>query len=102
MAYEERARGVIALNGQSVVIDPDGVRWLTAKREAVAKDVAEWNEYSVVAIGNHLIHRINGEITAELTDYEESANAIEGLLAFQIHRGPAMTVQFKDILLKQL
>lgn len=102
MAYEERARGVIALNGQSVVIDPDGVRWLTAKREPVAKDVAEWNEYSVVAIGNHLVHRINGEMTAELTDYEESANAFEGLLAFQIHRGPAMTVQFKDVRLREL
>lgn len=102
MAYEERARGVIALNGQSVVIDPDGIRWLTAKREPVAKDAAEWNEYSIVAQGNHLIHRINGEITAELTDYEESSRALEGLLAFQIHRGPAMTVQFKDVRRREL
>jgi hypothetical protein len=83
MVYEERGRRILAENGQSVVIDPDQVRWLKAKREPVAKDVAEWNEYSVVAIGNHLVHRINGEIAAELTDYEESANALEGLLAFR-------------------
>jgi len=27
---------------------------------------------------------------------------LEGLLAFQIHRGPAMKVQIKEILLKEL
>lgn len=102
MVYEERARRILTENGQSVVIEPAGVPWLIAKREPVVADVAEWNEYSIIARGNHIIHRINGEIAAEFTDYEESANALEGLLAFQIHRGPAMTVQFKDVRLREL
>ena len=31
-----------------------------------------------------------------------SAYAFEGLLAFQIHRGPAMEVHIKDVMLKEL
>jgi putative heme-binding domain-containing protein len=35
-------------------------------------------------------------------DFDENARSLEGLLAFQIHRGPAMTVQIKDVFLKEL
>ncbi len=41
MVYEERARGIIVQNGQSVVVDPQGVRWLVAEHEPVAVDIAE-------------------------------------------------------------
>ena len=102
MVYEERARGIICQNGQSVVIDPEGRRWLTTEREPVKVDIAEWHEYTVIAQGNHLIHKIDGQVTIDLVDHEEKARALEGLLAFQIHRGPAMNVQIKDVMLKEL
>ncbi|MBL9114391.1 MAG: DUF1080 domain-containing protein [Verrucomicrobiaceae bacterium] len=102
MVYEERGRGIICQNGQSVVIDPEKVRWLVAERDPVNVDTAQWNEYSITANGNHIVHRVNGKVTADLTDHEESARALEGLLAFQIHRGPAMDVQIKDVMLKEL
>ena len=102
MVYEERGRGIIVQNGQGVVIDPEGKRWLASEHEPVKVDIAEWHEYTVIAQGNHLIHKIDGKVTIDLLDFDESKRALEGLVAFQIHRGPAMKVQIKDVMLKVL
>ncbi len=102
MTYEEKGRGIFGLNGQSVVLDPAGQRWLVAERDPVQADVAQWNEFIVIARGNHLVHKLNGQITSELTDYDEQGRALEGLLAIQLHRGNAHSVHVKDIRLKVL
>jgi putative heme-binding domain-containing protein len=102
MVYEERGRGIIVQNGQGVVIDPEGKRWLASEHEPVKVDIATWHEYTVIAQGNHLIHKIDGQVTIDLLDFEESKRSLEGLIAFQIHRGPAMNVQIKDVMLKEL
>lgn len=101
MVYEERGRGVIIQNGQKVVIDPEGTRWLFEQREPVKVDIAEWHDYTVIARGNHLIHKVDGQVTIDLVDHDEAKRAMQGILAFQIHRGPAMRVQIKDVLLKE-
>lgn len=62
---------------------------------------ADWNEYKVVAKGNHLQHFINGKQTIDVTD-ETAEGAKKGVLALQIHAGAPFTVQFKDIILKEL
>ena len=102
MVYEEKGRGIIVQNGQSVVIDPDGKRWVVAERAPVKVEIAEWHDYTVIAQGNHLIHKIDGQVTIDLVDHDGKARALEGLLAFQIHRGPVMNVQIKDVMLKEL
>jgi len=102
MLYDERGRGIVAQNGQTVIIDKDGTKWITKDAEPVKVDVAEWNEYKIIAQGNHLIHKLNGQVTADIVDLQESERELEGLLAIQIHRGPAMKVQIKDIVLKEL
>ena len=102
MLYDERGRGIVAKNGQSVIIAPNGDKFLTAQRAPVAVNVAEWNEYTVIAQGNKLTHKVNGQITAEIIDHQASERELEGLLALQIHRGPAMRVEIKDVLLKAL
>jgi putative heme-binding domain-containing protein len=102
MAYDERGRGIITQNGQRVVIDPQGQKWVTDEHEPVKVDPSEWHDYTIIANGNHLIHQIDGKVTIDLTDHEEKARSLEGLLAFQIHQGPAMTVQIKDVMLKDL
>ncbi len=102
MVYHERGRGIVSKNGQSVVVDPAAKKWLVAERDPVAVKIDEWNEYTIVATGNHLVHKINGKIATELHDYDETGRSLEGLLAFQIHKGPAMTVQIKEVKLKVL
>ena len=102
MVYEERGRGIIAQNGQGVVIDPETKRWLASEHDPVRVDVAEWHEYTIIAQGNHLIHKIDGKLATDLLDFELAKRSLEGILAFQIHRGPAMNLQIKDVLLKEL
>lgn len=61
----------------------------------------EWNEYVVIADGNHLRHFINGVQTVDVVDEQAAKAAKSGVLALQIHTGPPMTVQFKNLRIKQ-
>ena len=70
----------------------------TEELQAVIKP-GDWNEYKIIAKGNHLQHFINGKQTIDVID-EDPAAAKSGVIAFQIHKGPPMMVQFKDIVLK--
>lgn len=105
--YEERGRGILAMTGERVVIGPDGKKEVVGKvgepdaiRAAVKKDA--WNHYTIIAKGNRLIHKINGVVTVEITDNQEDKRSMSGLLAFQVHAGPPMLVQFKNIMLQPL
>ncbi|MCX6889852.1 MAG: DUF1080 domain-containing protein [Verrucomicrobia bacterium] len=102
MIYEERARGILVQNGQSVIVDEKGGKWLAAEHEPVKVNYSEWHEYAVIANGNHIIQKVDGKVTIDLVDHDEKARSLEGLLAFQVHRGPAMIVQIKDVMLKEL
>jgi N-sulfoglucosamine sulfohydrolase len=102
MVYDEKGRGIVVQNGQSVVVDPDGVRWVVAEWDPVEVDVNDWHEYAIVARGNRLVHMIDGRTTIELVDHEEAKRSLEGLIGFQVHRGPPMEVQIKDVMLKEL
>ena len=108
--YEERGRGILAQRGQKTVIK-DGDKPGKAKVEVAgevgksaeiqAKIKAEdWNEYRIVAQGGHLQHFINGVQTVDVTD-QTAVGAKKGILALQLHAGPAMVVQFKDLVLKE-
>ncbi len=72
----------------------------------------DWNEYHIIGRGNHLVHYLNGFKTMELIDDDRVTNPNdakdrkgsirEGVLALQIHAGPPMLVEFKDIRVKHL
>ena len=105
--YEEGGRGILATPGQKVTIGADGKPKVTgtasdpkAIKEAIKNK--DWNEFVIIARGNHLVHKINGLVTADVTDEDEKGRAAEGILAFQLHAGPPMKIQFKDITLKVL
>jgi len=102
MLYDERGRGIVCQNGQSIIIDAEGNKWVVKESEPVKVEVAEWNDYAVIARGNRLIHKLNGQVTVDIIDHQDSQRELEGLLAIQIHRGPAMRVQIKDIMLREL
>ena len=106
--YEEQGRGILAKRGEKVVIKED-----TGKPEVVGSlgksdDIQakikneDWNEYVIIAKGNHLQHFINGTQTIDCIDEQKSKAAKSGILALQLHAGPPMTVQFKDIRIKPL
>lgn len=105
--YEERGRKFLALIGERVEIDANGQPRVTGqvadKKELLARGYykpREWNDYLIIAKGNHLEHFINGIKVIDVTDNDLKGRALEGLLALQIHVGPPMLVEFKDILLQ--
>lgn len=111
--YEERGRGILAQRGQKVVIRSDSADPNKTKIEVVgslgkSEDIQakikseDWNEYVVIARGNHLQHFINGQQTVDVVDEQEAKAAKSGVLAFQVHQGEPMTVQFKNIRIKAL
>ncbi|MEM1296907.1 MAG: family 16 glycoside hydrolase [Verrucomicrobiota bacterium] len=102
MTYEEKGRGIFGLNGKNVMLDDKGARWLLSEHEPVAADLSLWNEFTVIARGNHLIHKVNGRTTSELIDHHAEGRAMEGLLAIQLHRGNAHQLEIKDMRLKVL
>jgi Domain of Unknown Function (DUF1080) len=102
MTYEEKGRGIFGLNGQNILVDPEGQRWLVSEHEPVAVDVAQWNEYTIIARGNQLEHRINGKVSSSMIDFDERSRALEGLLAVQLHSGNANTIEIKEMRLQVL
>jgi len=108
--YEERGRGILAERGQKTVIrDNNGkhkveVTGSVGESSAIQASIKneDWNNYVVIAKGNHLQHFINGKQTVDVVDEQEAKAAKSGVLALQIHQGPPMVVQFKDIRIKSL
>ena len=104
--YEERGRGILCQRGEKVTIEKDGAK--KAERVTESKKLQEaikkedWNSYVIVAKGNHLIHKINGNVTAEVIDNQEDKRSMAGILALQLHAGPPMVVQFKNIRIKRI
>jgi hypothetical protein len=103
--YEEKGRGILAKRGEKTTIGENGKPTVTGKVgesdeiQAAIKD-EDWNDYKIIAKGNHVRHFINGKQTVDVTDNDAKNAPKEGLLALQIHQGPPMVVQFKDLVLK--
>jgi hypothetical protein len=111
--YEEGGRGILCQRGQKVVIKDNPTDPGKPKIEVVgalgdAKEIGaaihplEWNDYVVIAQGNHLQQFINGKQTVDVVDEQASKAAKAGILALQLHAGQPMKVQFKNIRLKEL
>lgn len=106
MLYEERGRQIVALRGQvGQLADPQrgaiGSTGTADELKSIIK-VNDWNQFHVIARGSTLIHILNGRVTAVLIDDEPKDRALKGLLGFQIHVGPPMKVEFKNVFLKTL
>ena len=84
------------------IVDNADEKWLMGKTPAPKIKLDEWNTFEVIANGNKLVHKVNGKIYTEIIDHNQEGRAMKGVLAFQVHRGSAMRVQFKDIELKRL
>jgi hypothetical protein len=117
--YHEAGRGWLVNVGDLMVIDNKGEKEVVSNVSDVDELIKagyykdkDWNEYHIIARGNHLKHYLNGYQTMELIDNDRITNpddpkdrngaAREGILALQIHAGPPMVVEFKDIHVRHL
>ena len=107
--YDEGKRAHLARVGQFTIIDDDGKRDQVGRvaskshlKKAEYYKPGAWNEYTIIARGNHLVQYINGYQTVEVIDNDPDARAMEGVLALQIHGGPPMAVEYRNIRVKHL
>jgi hypothetical protein len=103
--YAERDRGILAYRGQKTIIGDDHkpkVVGSVGDTEQLVLHIkrGQWNELTIIARGYHFVHKINGHVMMETTDQDESKRRRSGILALQLHSGPPMKVQFRNIRLK--
>ena len=103
--YEEGGRGILAERGNSVTINDVGQKESssldTGKKvvESFKKD--DWNQYTVIVKGNQITQKINGITSIQLTDNQSDKAKTKGVIALQLHVGPPMKIEFKDIEIKE-
>ncbi|WP_299459463.1 family 16 glycoside hydrolase [uncultured Gimesia sp.] len=99
MMYGERTgRGIIAERFQRVEAGAEGKPKVVAEIGDKNQKLVDWdwNEIRIVAVGNRMVHQINGVNTIDLTDNHPEAFS-KGVLGLQLHAGPPMRVEFKNL-----
>ena len=69
----------------------------TLRRALRAKS---WNDFEVQAIGRRIVLRLNGRVTVDYTEENESLEQA-GLIALQVHSGPPLEVRFRNIRIQE-
>ena len=123
--YEERGRTTLAyrgqitnINSQSGSMKPEDVRakvknnaWSDLKIAGSLGSsdslktkikIQDWNSFHLIIKGNRLQHFINGILMSDVTDNDAINGKSKGILGVQVHVGPPMKVQYRNLRLKQL
>lgn len=123
--YEERKRTTLAYRGQKTVIKAPSGSMTTEDVKSNVKNNAwtglnvtgslgssdslktfikseDWNTFHLVIKGNHLQHYINDVLMSDVTDDDTVNGKAKGLLGVQVHVGPPMKVQYRNLMLKQM
>jgi hypothetical protein len=104
--YDEGGRGILAHRGEKVVITKDGTKKnkkIGSKKALLKKiDLDAWNEYHIIARGNRLVHKINGQVMSVVVDHQEADKRGGGYIGFQLHQGMSMKISFRNIRIKPL
>jgi hypothetical protein len=97
-------RGGVVMRGHKALIAEDGTRveeqFTDPARLQEAVDAHGWNDYEIRAEGSRIELRINGELMCAVDDRDTTYSRAAGVIALQMHPGPPMTVQFKDLRIK--
>ena len=123
--YEERSRTTLAYRGQKVIVnsqenatEPESLRanvksnaWVPVQKvgslgsddslKALIKS-EDWNEVHLVVKGNRLLHYVNGVLMSDVTDNDTVNRRMSGLLGVQVHVGPPMKVEYRNMRYKKL
>jgi hypothetical protein len=123
--YEERRRTTLAYRGQKTTIRPyDGSNTPEAVRANVKNNAwtgltvtgslgssdslktllksEDWNAFRLVVKGNRMQHYINDVLMSEVIDDDTVNGKKKGLIGVQVHVGPPMKVQYRNLMLKQM
>ena len=123
--YEERGRTTLAYRGQITNINPQMGNMKSEEVRAKVKNNAwtelkvtgsvgnsdslktkiknqNWNSFHLIIKGNRLQHFINDILMSDVTDNDVINGKSKGMIGVQVHVGPPMKVQYRNLRLKQL
>ena len=102
--YEHR-RGLIAGRGERVTMGADGKREVAKLGDAaeLAKVYRkeDWNTYRILCRGSEITLFVNGVLMCQFTDHDAKQAATRGVIALQMHPGPPMKIEFRNIRMKE-
>jgi hypothetical protein len=103
--YEEKGRLFLAVRGQLTRVTggrPPVLLSTIGDTDELAKVVTDdWNAVHIIARVNVLTHTINGRVMSVVIDDDAPNRPEKGLLGVQVHTGPPMKVEYRNIRLKQ-
>ena len=123
--YEEKKRTTLAYIGEKVIIEsmPDSIPltnlrknvkrncWQTINVVASLGNIKElktsikdnnWNTMHLIVKDNRMQHFVNGILMSDVTDLDTKNRSNKGFIGVQVHVGPPMKVEYKNIKLKHL
>lgn len=123
--YEEKKRTTLAYRGEKARVTsqenpdtPGSLRANVAKNAWQSREILEslgdsdelktkiksedWNEAHLIINGNSLQHYVNGVLMSEVIDDDTVNRTASGFLGVQVHVGPPMKVEYRNIRLKNL
>ena len=113
MFFEENGRMFMGQRGDVVFVrsNPDQPKRPRIEKIATVGDPValeenirrdDWNDYIVIANGNTFVHIINGRVMSIGIDEDDLNARKSGILAWQLHAGPPLKIEMKDIRLRKL
>ena len=102
--YEEKGRLFMAVRGQVTRIvggrPPIVVASVGDEAQLVAIQTDDWNTVHLNIRGNTLMHLLNGRLMSVTIDDDAANRPADGLIGMQVHVGPPMKVEYRNIRLK--
>jgi hypothetical protein len=102
--YEEKGRLFMALRGQVTRVvggrPPIVVASVGEEAQLVAIQTDDWNAVHLSVRGNTLMHFLNGRLMSMTIDDDAANRPADGLIGMQVHVGPPMKVEYRNIRLK--
>ena len=102
--YEEKGRLFLALRGQITHVvggRPPIILSTFGDETELAKIATDgWNAVHLIVRGNAFTHILNGRLMSVTIDDDAPNRPADGLIGVQVHVGPPMKVEYRNIRLK--
>ena len=102
--YEEKGRLFMAMRGQVTRVvggrPPVVVASIGDEAPRATQAPAGWNAVPRTVRGNTLMHFLNGRLLSITIDDDAANRPADGLIGMQVHVGPPMKVEYRNIRLK--
>lgn len=111
MIYEERGRMFLTERAnprQAVYIAADSSKRVIGNLERTPNELkahvkpGDWNYVHLIARGNTLVNIVNGQVMSLIVDDDAKNRATKGPIGLQLHVGPPMKIEYRNIYLKEL